>query len=209
MSGAAAASDRSLDRAVAYARVSTRDRARAGSVLARNRQRSGRDPSTRATILRSSKQLWLRAERRGGPPVSMLRSPKSEAPPRFGRRQAHRLSRSSHRFAGLVVTAQREVWALVVLDIGVDLAMPHGRLVAGLLASVAQWERELIGERTKAALRIERRIKRRRRAGCMLAHIGSTLQEEGVPTVQGGAPRPYEQSLDARRARSAAWRLEG
>lgn len=116
-----------------------------------------------------------------------------------------RLSRSVIDFAVLVETAQREGWALVVLDIGVDLTTPHGRLVAGVLASVAQWERELIGERTKAALaearaggtrlgrprsvppEVERRIRRRRSAGWTLARIAATLTTEGVATAHGGA----------------------
>lgn len=116
-----------------------------------------------------------------------------------------RLSRSVIDFALLVETAQREGWALVVLDIGVDLTTPHGRLVAGVLASVAQWERELIGQRTRAALaearaggtrlgrpravapEVERRIRRRRRAGWTLARIADALQDEGAPTAHGGA----------------------
>jgi DNA invertase Pin-like site-specific DNA recombinase len=115
-----------------------------------------------------------------------------------------RLSRSVIDFARTVERSQREGWALIVLDIGVDLTTPNGRLVAGVLANVAQWERELIGQRTKEALRVKRaqgvhtgrrstlppeiarRIKRRRSAGWTLRRIADKLNAEGVPTGQGG-----------------------
>ena len=115
-----------------------------------------------------------------------------------------RLSRSTLDFAKLVERSQREGWAIAVLDIGVDLTTPHGRLVAGVLASVAQWERELIGERTKAALTEARQrgtrlgrppsippdvvslIRRRRRASWTYMRIAEKLNADGVPTGQGG-----------------------
>ena len=63
-----------------------------------------------------------------------------------------RLSRSLLDFAGLVDRATREHWALVALDLGVDSATPSGRMMANVLATFAQFERDLISQRTKDAL---------------------------------------------------------
>jgi DNA invertase Pin-like site-specific DNA recombinase len=48
-----------------------------------------------------------------------------------------RLSRSLIDFAQTMATAQREGWALVALDLGVDTATPGGEMMANVLASFA------------------------------------------------------------------------
>jgi DNA invertase Pin-like site-specific DNA recombinase len=55
-------------------------------------------------------------------------------------------------FAGLMATAQKERWALVALDRAVDTSTPAGEAMAHVLAIFAQFERRLIGQRTKEAL---------------------------------------------------------
>lgn len=67
-----------------------------------------------------------------------------------------RLSRSLLDFAALLDDARRGGWTVVALDQGFDLSTPNGRAMAGMLAVFAQWERELIGERTSAALAAKR-----------------------------------------------------
>ena len=47
-------------------------------------------------------------------------------------------------------------WALVALDVDVDTTTPGGKLVANVMASAAEWERETIGARTKDALEVKR-----------------------------------------------------
>jgi len=64
-----------------------------------------------------------------------------------------RLARSVLHFADLIKEAQARGWNLVVLDLNLDLSTPQGKLVSHILASVAEFERELISERTKAGLR--------------------------------------------------------
>ena len=63
-----------------------------------------------------------------------------------------RLSRSLLDFAALMATAQREGWSIVALDIGVDTSTVNGELVANIIMALAQWERRIIGQRTKDAL---------------------------------------------------------
>jgi DNA invertase Pin-like site-specific DNA recombinase len=116
-----------------------------------------------------------------------------------------RLSRSLVDFAGLLARFTTHGWALVVLDLGVDTSTPSGRLVASVVAALAEWERGMISVRTRAALvevrarggRLGRpsglpadvvaRIRRERAAGVSLGKLAAGLNADGVPTGQGGA----------------------
>ena len=63
-----------------------------------------------------------------------------------------RLSRSMIDFTALMGKAQRQGWALVALDCAVDTTTPAGEAMANVLATFAQFERRLIGQRTREAL---------------------------------------------------------
>lgn len=63
-----------------------------------------------------------------------------------------RLSRSVVDFSNTLGIAKKQKWALILLDLGVDTSTPNGKLVAGLMSQIAEWEREMIGQRTKEAL---------------------------------------------------------
>src|SRR5207302_782150 len=52
--------------------------------------------------------------------------------------------------------AQSKKWNLVALDLGIDLSTPAGEFLAAVMASAAQWERRIIGQRTKDALAIKK-----------------------------------------------------
>ena len=67
-----------------------------------------------------------------------------------------RLSRSVLDFASLMARAEREGWAIVVLDVNVDTSTPSGEMMANVVAAFAQYERRLISERTKRALAVKR-----------------------------------------------------
>ena len=115
-----------------------------------------------------------------------------------------RLSRSLLDFAGLMDRARRRGWSLVALDLGVDTTSPNGPLIANVMASFAQFERELIGQRTKEALAEKRRsgvrlgrppvlpmairtrIRSMRQRHETLSGIANVLNREGVPTAHGG-----------------------
>ena len=88
---------------------------------------------------------------------------------------------------------------------GLDTNEPGGRLAASTLIEVSGWERERVSERThnglQAALAGHRRgraavadypelreeITQMRARGMTLQAIADRLNEEGVPTVRGGA----------------------
>jgi DNA invertase Pin-like site-specific DNA recombinase len=115
-----------------------------------------------------------------------------------------RLSRSVVHLGSLIEQAEEEEWSLVLLDFDVDTSKPTGRLVAHVLAAVAEFERQRIRERTKEALaqvkakgtRLGRprqlpddivvRIELNRNVGWTLKRIADDLNDEGVPTAQGG-----------------------
>lgn len=63
-----------------------------------------------------------------------------------------RLSRSLLDFASLMDLANRQGWELVVLDLGIDTTEPSGRLMASVMASFAEYERNILSRRTSAAL---------------------------------------------------------
>ena len=95
-------------------------------------------------------------------------------------------------------------WALVALDCAVDTTTPAGEAMANVLATFAQFERRLIGARTKEALAVKKaqgvqlgrprqlpskvrsRIRRRRAAGKSFATIAGELNRDNVPTAHGG-----------------------
>lgn len=120
-----------------------------------------------------------------------------------------RLSRSLLDFAGLMERSNKESWALVILDLGMDTTTPSGEMVANVMASFAQFERKLIGQRTKDALAekkrqgvrlgrpvvvddaVVKRITKWRKQGKSSRFIAEALNAEKVATAhaeQSGTP---------------------
>jgi len=116
-----------------------------------------------------------------------------------------RLSRSMLDFTAVMAKAQKQGWALVALDCAVDTTTPAGEAMAHVLATFAQFERRLIGQRTREALAVKkkqgvrlgrpptispqlaRRIRSMRTRGMTLQKICDKLNGEGVPTPREGA----------------------
>jgi DNA invertase Pin-like site-specific DNA recombinase len=65
------------------------------------------------------------------------------------------VSRSVRDFAGLLDRAQRHDWTIVLVDLG-DTSTPAGEMTANVIASAAQYERRLIGQRTREGLAAKR-----------------------------------------------------
>jgi DNA invertase Pin-like site-specific DNA recombinase len=115
-----------------------------------------------------------------------------------------RVSRSLADFTRLMQVAQRQGWALVALDCPSDPTTPAGEALVNMLATFAQFERRLIGQRTKEAIAVRkaagatfgrkpavpksvvRRIQRQRARGETLRAIAESLNRDEVPTAQGG-----------------------
>ena len=115
-----------------------------------------------------------------------------------------RLSRSLLDFAALTARARAEGWAVIALDLGVDMTTPAGEMLANVLASFAEYERRLISQRTKDALQALRaqgrqlgrppavtaataeRIGQWRAAGATWQGCAEALNAALVPTAHGG-----------------------
>jgi DNA invertase Pin-like site-specific DNA recombinase len=117
-----------------------------------------------------------------------------------------RITRSLVNLADLMDWGNRNKLSLIALDLGLDTSTDTGRLVARIMASVAEWERERISGRTRDAAAVRRdrgqvmgrpgvrdqmpdvaaRIRLERDAGATWQAIADTLNDDGVPTVRGG-----------------------
>jgi DNA invertase Pin-like site-specific DNA recombinase len=115
-----------------------------------------------------------------------------------------RVARNLRDFLDLDERARRESWALIVLDLDFDSSNATRRLIRNVMAAIAEWEREIIGERTADALAakreqgwrpgrpvvmagdVEQRIVELRGEGLSMARIADVLTGEDVPTAKGG-----------------------
>lgn len=193
-------------RAIGYVRVSTEEQARSGL---------GLEAQIRA--------IHAAAEQRGWELVDVitdagLSGSKADRPGftdalhRMRKRDADllvvakldRLSRSIRDGADVIDRANRQGWALVDLGSGVDMSQPAGEMVAGVLLSAAQYERRLIGVRTREGLAeakargvklgqqtaypdaLLERIHHMHGEGLSMRRIAEQLTEDGVTTARGG-----------------------
>jgi DNA invertase Pin-like site-specific DNA recombinase len=138
---------------IGYLRVSTREQAQSGL---------GLDAQRRAITEEADRRGWeVRFISDDGYTARNLNRPGyREAMRALKRREASalvvakldRLSRSLPDFGATLNLAKRQRWALVALDVNVDMTTPAGRLVANIIASVAEWESATIGARTRDAM---------------------------------------------------------
>jgi DNA invertase Pin-like site-specific DNA recombinase len=196
-----------IHRVIAYSRVSTTEQADDGAGL--DAQRSAiesacQDRGWELVDLVEDRGYSAKALKRPGIQRVLTRMKAGEADALLVAR-LDRLSRSLMDFAGLMSRAQREGYGLVALDLGVDTSTPSGELIANVLASFSQYERRLIGQRTKEGMaehkaqgkhmgrrstlpvRVRKRIERERGRGLTLKAIADGLNADGVPTGQGGS----------------------
>ncbi len=205
-------------RAVLYVRVSTDEQARDGHGL--DAQRTA---------------LAVEAECRGWDVVAVIADEGVSGSRHFGTRpggaQAMRLlesgavdlvvssklDRMCRSFAdagALLEQSQRDGWRVVWCDLAVDTSTPGGELLAGVMASSAQYERRMASQRTREGMAAARdkgvrlggpqllplavvaRIVDERATGQSLPVIAAGLAQDQVPTARGG-PRWYPSTIAA------------
>ncbi|KAA1423194.1 recombinase family protein [Nocardioides antri] len=121
-----------------------------------------------------------------------------------------RLARSTQHLCEFILQSRKQKWGIVAMDFDFDTTTANGRLIARILASVAEWESEVNGERVRegmAEARAQRqadgepvtwgfkrqtpaevvgRIVRARRKGDSFNTIARRLQESRTPAPGGG-----------------------
>ena len=192
-------------RVVGYVRVSTDEQAASGAGMEAQRAAIRAECGRRGWVLARIEEDALsgRSMKRPGLHAALEACRRGEVGG-IVVAKVDRLSRSIVDFAGVLEDARRRGFNVVALDLGLDLSTPQGELVGNVIASVAQWERRIIGQRTKDALAVKkaegvqlgrrsgvapavvRRIRRQRASGRTLAWIAAGLNADGVPTAQGG-----------------------
>lgn len=196
------------DRMVAYVRVSTEEQAASGL---------GLEAQVRIVTDECARRGWrmVRLIREEGVSAKTLERPGLKIALQLiadGKADGivaaklDRLSRSVIDFSTLLDWADRIDATIVALDLQVDTSTAAGRLMANLVSAIAEWEREIIGERTAAGMAVLRRqgkpISRpavadrpdlvlkiqelRDRRGMTLQQIADQLNREGIPTLRGG-----------------------
>lgn len=202
---------------VAYVRVSTAEQADSGAGLAAQRHALLVEALNRGwTLVEVFEDAGVSGKSMTGRPglADALAAVKSGPAEALVVAKLDRLSRSLLDFAGLMERSRKEGWSLVALDLGVDTTTPSGEMLASVLVSFAQFERRLIGQRTKEALAVKRaegvrlgrppaistevraRLRAERAAGATYQRIADRLNEEAVPTACGGR-RWYSASVRA------------
>ncbi len=193
--------------ALGYVRVSTDEQHASGAGLAAQRSAIRAECERRGWDL-----LGIVGEEAGASSATLERAGLQHVLARLDRHEAgvlvvaklDRLSRSLKQGTEVMERAQRRKWSLVALDFGLDTTTPAGELVANVMLSTAQYERRLIGQRTRDAVAAKRaqgvilgrprelpadvlrRIRAERKAGRSLRAIAAGLTDDGVPTARGG-----------------------
>jgi DNA invertase Pin-like site-specific DNA recombinase len=117
-----------------------------------------------------------------------------------------RLTRSAANLGALIRLLDERDARLIVVDIDLDTASDEGRLAADALVKVGGLERKRLEQRTRKGLEaardrrrssgrpavadrpsLKQRIADMRASGMTLQAIADTLNDEGIPTVRGGA----------------------
>jgi DNA invertase Pin-like site-specific DNA recombinase len=192
--------------AIGYVRVSTQEQADSGAGLDAQRAAIEAETERRAwTLVAIHEDAGASGKSIDGRPGLQAALEAVEAADASGLVVAKldRLSRSLLDFAALMERARRNHWSLVALDLGVDTSTPAGEMMAAVLATFAQFERRIIGQRTRDALAVKRaqgvqlgrprtindatvrRILELRSQGLTLAGVADVLNERDIPTPTG------------------------
>ncbi len=192
--------------AIGYVRVSTEEQANSGLGLDSQRSVIEREAAAHEWELREIvSDEGLSAKSVAGRPglarcLNLLDSGEASV---LVVHKLDRLARSVGDFAALVRLAEKQGWAIFISDLAIDMTTPTGGLMANISASVAEWERRIISQRTKDALAVRKaqgvklgkprqlpidifnRIHEERSNGCTLQAIATGLNAESVLTPKG------------------------
>lgn len=140
--------------AIGYIRVSTDEQAQSGAGLDAQRNAILSEAIRRGwTIVKIIEDAGLSGKTMSRPgldqAIAMLRAGEADI---LVAAKLDRISRSALGFLQLAKQSQAEGWQLRVLDADLDTSTPMGRFAIGILALVAELERDLIAQRTKDAL---------------------------------------------------------
>jgi DNA invertase Pin-like site-specific DNA recombinase len=121
-----------------------------------------------------------------------------------------RLARSLSHFAQIIDELRKHRVALIVPGQGIDTSNsnPAGRMMMNMLGVIADFERELIAERTKAGMAVAKA------RGKMIGRNSPTLVENWREIIVAWRLEPYHMRSYAQLAKllnvaqSSAWRLE-
>ena len=192
--------------ALAYIRVSTTDQVENGASLDAQRATLIGEAERRGWAVEVVSDAGLSGKNLNRPALqaALARLDKGKAQFLLAIR-LDRISRSVADFAGLLDRADKRHWGLVLLSPNIDTSDPAGRFTANVLASAAQYERELIGARTRegmaqrkaegavfgrvvdaSTLSVYRDIATMHDTGMSINGIARLLTEQGVTTANGG-----------------------
>ncbi len=201
-------------KAVSYARISTAEQASSGLGLAAQREAVHAAVSLRSWTLVAHLEDAASGRTLDRPSLQRALTMVDDGDVgAFVVARLDRATRSVGDFAQLLARLERREAAFVALDLGVDTSTPGGRLVANVIASVAEWERAVISQRTRDALKqlprerrggpvydeaVRARARKLRSKGLPLHAIAARLMDEGVVPPRGGSriwPNTVQQLL--------------
>lgn len=192
--------------ALGYVRVSTDEQANEGASLDAQRAALTAEAARRGWDLELVADEGVSAKNLNRPALlaALDRLDRGEADALLSVR-LDRVSRSVSDFAGLLARAKRKGWQVVLMSPNLDTSDPAGKFTAHVLAAAAEYERDLIGARTREGMAQRKaegvhigrpsvlspavvgRIVAAREAGDSLRAIADALTADGVPTAHGGA----------------------
>ena len=194
---------------VGYVRVSTEEQADSGAGLEAQRRTIRAAVAARGwTLSTVYEDAGKSGKGMAGRPglQQALRAVRSHQADALVVAKLDRLSRSVLDFATVMDRRKNEGWVFIALDMGIDTTTAAGRMFANINACFAEYERDLSSERTTKALAVKRsegvklggpkftatppatrdRISAMRAAGESFGAIARQLNDEHVPTAQGG-----------------------
>lgn len=195
-------------RAIGYVRVSTAEQARDGWTLAQQRAAIEAEAKRRGwdlvEVIEDAGFTGRNADRPGLQRALTLLG-KRKGPKAILVVRLDRLARSLLNLAEYIELSAKQGWGIVALDHELNTTTANGRMVARIIATVAQWESEINGERVREGLaearangkqfgfqrrasdEVVQRIVRARKRGEPFNKIATRLDRQGVPTPGGGA----------------------